>query len=119
MVDIWTDLLNLRLLPSQQAIEQARLTINSDNSDDVGVILGNCVAGLAILSEQHRLLLDRGPDRVSPFLAPTMTCDAPSIQLSLLLGAKGINFAVSSMCSSSSDAIGQAFELSLMVVPKS
>ena len=94
-----------------QAIEQAKLNIKSENNEDTGVIFGNCVAGLAILSEQHKLLLDRGPDRVSPFLAPTMTCDAPSIQISLLLGVKGVNFSVSSMCSSSSDAIGQAFEI--------
>lgn len=96
---------------SLQAIEQAKLIIKPENGNDIGVILGNCVAGLAILSEQIKLLFDRGPDRVSPFLAPTMTCDAPSIQISLLLGVKGINFSISSMCSSSSDAIGQAFEI--------
>lgn len=96
---------------SLQAVEQAKLNIDSKNGEDIGVIFGNCVAGLAILSEQFKLLLAKGPDRVSPFLAPTMTCDAPSIQVSLLLGTRGINFSVSSMCSSSSDAIGQAFEI--------
>ena len=52
-----------------------------------------------------------GPDKVSPVLAPTMSGDAASVQVSLLLGAKGVNYSPSSACASGSDAIGQAYEL--------
>ena len=52
-----------------------------------------------------------GPRRVSPALAPTMTGDAASVQVSLTLGTRGVNYSISSACSSSSDAIGEAYEI--------
>ncbi len=94
---------------SLQAVQSARLTINADNASDCGVIIGNSVCGLLSVSEQYKVLTEKGPGRVSPILAPTMTGDAASVQVSLILGAKGVNYATSSACSSGSDAIGQAY----------
>ncbi len=99
------------LAASLQAVESAKLTIDADNSLDTGIILGNSVAGLLSVCEQYRVLLDRGPSRVSPILAPTMIGDAAPVQVTLTLGIKGLNYTVSSACTSSSDAIGQAFDL--------
>ena len=96
---------------SLQAVEAAQLTINDDNAEDVGVIIGNSVCGLLSVSEQFKVLSEMGPRRVSPALAPTMTGDAASVQVSLTLGTRGVNYSISSACSSSSDAIGQAYEI--------
>ena len=96
---------------SLQAVEAAKLTINADNAEDAGVIIGNSVCGLLSVSEQFKVLSEMGPRRVSPALAPTMTGDAASVQVSLTLGTHGVNYSISSACSSSSDAIGQAYEL--------
>ncbi len=96
---------------SLQAMESARLTIKPENAEEAGVIIGNSVCGLLSVSEQLRILNEKGPGRVSPVLAPTMTGDAASVQVSLLLGTKGVNYAPSSACSSGSDAIGQGYEL--------
>jgi len=96
---------------SLQAVESARLFIDSKNADEVGVIVGNSVCGLLSVAEQFKVLSEMGPRRVSPVLAPTMTGDAASVQVSLTLGTKGVNYAPSSACSSGSDAIGQAYEL--------
>jgi 3-oxoacyl-[acyl-carrier-protein] synthase II len=96
---------------SLQAVESAKLTIDKHNAEDTGVIIGNSVCGLLSVCEQHRILTEMGPERVSPTLAPTMTGDAPSVQISLLLGTKGVNYATSSACASGSDAIGQAYDL--------
>lgn len=95
---------------SLQAVQQARLTIDTNIDLESGVIVGNCVAGLLSVCDELKILAERGPRRVSPVLAPTMIPDAPAVQVSLLLGTKGINYAPSSACSSSSDAIGQAYE---------
>ena len=95
---------------SLQAKENARLTIDDNNNRDCGVVVGNSVCGLLSVSEQFKVLAEKGPSRISPILAPTMTGDAASVQVSLLLGAKGRNYAPSSACSSGCDAIGQAFE---------
>jgi 3-oxoacyl-[acyl-carrier-protein] synthase II len=94
-----------------QAVESAHLNINPQNAGDMGVIIGNSVCGLLSVCEQYRVLAESGPDRVSPALAPTMTGDAASVQTSLLLGTKGVNYSPSSACASGTDAIGQAFEV--------
>ncbi len=96
---------------SLQAIEAAGLTINLDNAEETGVIVGNSVCGLLSVSEQFKVLSEMGPRRVSPALAPTMCGDAASVQVSLILGTKGANYSPSSACSSGSDAIGQAYEI--------
>ncbi|MFC2052434.1 beta-ketoacyl-ACP synthase II [Chloroflexota bacterium] len=94
-----------------QSVEAAGLTINIDNAEDTGVIVGNSVCGLLSICEQYKVMSERGPRGVSPILAPTMSGDAASVQVSLTLGTKGINYAPSSACSSGSDAIGQACEV--------
>jgi 3-oxoacyl-[acyl-carrier-protein] synthase II len=96
---------------SLQAVEAARLTINTDNAEETGVIIGNSVCGLLTVSEQFRVLSEMGPKRISPVLTPTMTGDAAPVQVSLILGTKGVSYSPSSTCSSGADAIGQAYEL--------
>lgn len=96
---------------SLQALEESKLSITGENAEDIGVIIGNSVCGLISVCEQYKILSETGPERVSPALAPTMTGDAASVQVSLLLGAKGVNYSPSSACASGSDAIGQAYEL--------
>jgi 3-oxoacyl-[acyl-carrier-protein] synthase II len=96
---------------SLQAVAAARLTIDSNNADATGVIVGNSVCGLLEVAEQFKILNEAGPKKISPILAPTMTGDASSVQVSLILGAKGPNYSTSSACSSSSDSIGLAYEI--------
>jgi 3-oxoacyl-[acyl-carrier-protein] synthase II len=100
----------LAVAASLQAVEAAELKIDSNNVEEIGVFIGSSVCGLLKVSEQFKILSEAGPRRISPILAPTMTGDAPSVQVSLLLGAKGPNYSLSSACSSSSDSIGLAYE---------
>jgi len=101
----------LAVVASLQAVEQAGIKINPGNHNNIGVIIGSGVGGLITLSEQLRILAEKGPGRVSPFLAPMMAADMASSQVSILLGAKGPNFCTTSSCSSSADAIGIAYEI--------
>jgi 3-oxoacyl-[acyl-carrier-protein] synthase II len=95
---------------SLQAVEAARLKIDDSNAEETGVFIGNSTCGLLEVSDQFKILSEAGPRRISPILAPTMTGDAAPVQISLLLGAKGPNYSISSACSSSSDSIGHAYE---------
>jgi 3-oxoacyl-[acyl-carrier-protein] synthase II len=95
---------------SLQAVEAAGLKIDSSNAEEISVFIGSSVCGLLKVSEQFQILSEAGPRKISPILAPTMTGDAPPVQISLLLGAKGPNLSMSSACSSSSDAIGHAYD---------
>jgi len=95
---------------SFQAIEQSGIKITPENQDSIGVIIGSGIGGLMTLYDQIKVLSERGPDRVSPFLAPMMAPDMAAAQVSILLGAKGLNFCTTSSCSSSADAVGVAYE---------
>ena len=101
----------LAVVAAMQAVEHAKLEINDDIRDDTGVLVGSGIGGLMTLSEQLSILLERGPDRVSPFLVPMMIADMASAQVSITLGARGPNFCPTSACSSGSDAIGTAYEI--------
>ncbi len=96
---------------SLQALEQAHLTIDADNAEGIGVVIGVGFGGLRALLEQYEVLNQRGPDRISPFLVTMMIADMAPGQVSILLGAKGPNFCTTSACSSGSDAIGESFEI--------
>lgn len=96
---------------SLQAVEQARLNIDATNAEGIGVVIGVGLGGLNTLLSQYQVFIERGADRVSPFLIPMMIADMASGQVAILLGAKGPNFCTTSSCASSSDAIGDAFEI--------
>ena len=93
-----------------QAVKNANLTIDEDNRDDIGVFIGSGIGGLTTLFEQAKVLVEKGPDRVSPFLAPMMISDIAAAQISIALGVRGPNMCMTSACSSGSDAIGSAAE---------
>jgi 3-oxoacyl-[acyl-carrier-protein] synthase II len=95
---------------SLEALKQAGLKIDDSNKGDIGVIIGSGIGGLTTLFEQTKVLLERGPDRVSPFLIPMMMPNIGSAQTSITLGVKGPNLCTTSACSSGSDAIGIAYE---------
>ena len=103
--------IQLAVAASSQAVKQAGIQINLSNQNNIGVIIGSGFGGLLTLSEQVRILLERGPNRVSPFLVPMMAANMASAQVSIMLGAKGPNFCTASACSSGSDAIGTAYEI--------
>ncbi|TAK30051.1 MAG: beta-ketoacyl-[acyl-carrier-protein] synthase II [Chloroflexota bacterium] len=95
---------------SLEAIESARLRIDASNAEDIGVIIGSGIGGLITLSEQYRVLTEKGPSRVSPFLIPMMIADMGAGQVSIATGAKGTNYCTTSACASAAHAIGESFE---------
>ena len=101
----------LAVAASLQALEQSGIQISSTNEDDIGIVIGSGIGGLTTLFEQTKILLEKGPDRVGPFLIPMMIADIAAAQVSIVLGVKGPNLCTTSACSSGSDAIGAACEI--------
>jgi 3-oxoacyl-[acyl-carrier-protein] synthase II len=95
---------------ADEAIADASLEITDDNSERVGVIVGSGIGGLATMEEQTQVLLERGPGRISPFLVPMMIVDLAAGHISIRHGARGINYAPVSACSTGNHAIGEAGE---------
>jgi len=100
----------LAVAAGYQAVQKSELKIDSSNQDDIGVFIGSGIGGLTTLFEQAKILVEKGPDRVSPFLAPMMISDIAAAQISIALGVRGPNMCMTSACSSGSDAIGAAYE---------
>jgi 3-oxoacyl-[acyl-carrier-protein] synthase II len=101
----------LSVAAARQAVEQSGIQINSTNQASIAIVVGSGIGGLTTLFEQTKVLLESGPSRVSPFLVPMMISDMAAAQVSIALGVKGPNLCTTSACSSSSDAIGVAYEL--------
>jgi len=96
---------------SKLAVEDAALTINSQNADSIGVIIGSGIGGIIFLEEQVGVLLTKGPGKLSPFTVPFMIADMAAGYASIMIGAKGPNFAVVSACASGTHSIGEAFKI--------
>lgn len=95
---------------ADEAVAQSGLVIDEDNAERVGVIVGSGIGGLYVLEEQHSVLVERGPSRVTPFLVPMMIVDLAAGHISIRHGAKGINYAPVSACATGNHAIGEAAE---------
>ena len=100
----------LGAVASLEAVEHSNIKIVPENAERISVMISSGIGGIMTLSEQMVVLQERGASRISPFLVPMMMPDMASGQVSIMLGAKGPNYAVVSACSSGADAIGQAFE---------
>jgi 3-oxoacyl-[acyl-carrier-protein] synthase II len=75
----------------------------------MGVIFGSGIGGISTFEEQSRTLLERGPQRVSPFFVPMFIPDIAPGLISIRYGAKGANFTTVSACASAAHAIGESF----------
>jgi 3-oxoacyl-[acyl-carrier-protein] synthase II len=96
---------------SLEAVKHAGLTIDESNRDRVGVIIGCGVGGLETWEKEYTTFLEKGPDRVSPFLIPMMITNMASGHVSIHTGARGPNTTLVSACSSSAHSIGAAYDL--------
>ncbi len=94
-----------------EALEHANLNMEKEDADRVGVVIGSGVGGIITITNQHKILLQKGPKRVSPFLIPMMLGDMASGQVSMMIGAKGPNFSTVSACATGADSIGEALEM--------
>ena len=76
------------------AVEGSGLRISADNAERVGVVIGSGIGGFEVIEREHRVLLERGPDRVSPFFILSAIVNLAAGQVSVRFGAKGPNSAV-------------------------
>ena len=92
-----------------KAAQQSGVDFTQGDPYRHGVLTGTGIGGLHEIEEQHCILFDRGPNRVSPFMIPKLMVNAASGNISVHFGLKGPNSAVATACASASNAIGDAF----------
>ncbi|MDF2960210.1 MAG: fabF [Paenibacillus sp.] len=93
----------------KQALANAGFKVTEQNAHRVGVSIGTGIGGIQTTLDNHKIMLERGARRISPFLIPMMIANMGSAQLSIQLGAKGPNTTPVNACASGNNAIGEAF----------
>jgi 3-oxoacyl-[acyl-carrier-protein] synthase II len=103
----------LALVATREALADAGLPEQLDGplAERTGIILGTGIGGGATFAEQVAVSVAKGPDRISPFFIPMAIPNLAAGQASIVFGALGPNFAVSSACATGGHALGEAWEM--------
>ncbi|OXM84762.1 beta-ketoacyl-ACP synthase II [Paenibacillus rigui] len=97
---------------SLSALKDAGLNVKEDTDPErVGVYVGSGIGGLSTWEEQHKILLEKGPKRVSPFFIPMMIANMASGQISMMTGAKGPNSTAVTACATGTHSIGDSYKM--------
>lgn len=96
---------------SLMAVKDAGLEINDENSDRIGVWIGSGIGGMETFETQYQNFLNKGYRRVSPFFVPMLIPDMAAGQVSITLGARGINSCTVTACATGTNSIGDAFKV--------
>jgi 3-oxoacyl-[acyl-carrier-protein] synthase II len=102
---------HLAMAAAGEAWKDAGLDSATLDLDRSGVLVGSGIGGLRTLEEQHTLLRDRGPKKVSPFMIPMMINNIASGHISMHFGLRGPNFAIVSACATATHSIGEGWRL--------
>ncbi len=92
-----------------QALRDSGLDLQKINLDEFGVFIGSGIGGLQTVTEQHKVLLERGPGRLSPFMIPMLISNMASGLVSMYHNLRGPNFATCSACATANHALGEAW----------
>lgn len=97
------------IVSSYMAVEDADIDLEKIDKERAGVILGSGIGGLQVIEDQHSILLEKGPSKVSPFLIPMLIADEAPGLIAINFGFKGPNMSIATACASASHAIGISF----------
>jgi len=92
-----------------QALMDSGLDLEKENRDEIGVIIGSGIGGLETTAAQIKILAERGPGRLSPFMIPMLISNMASGLFSMYYNLRGPNFATCSACATANHAIGEAW----------
>jgi 3-oxoacyl-[acyl-carrier-protein] synthase II len=101
----------LAVAATLEAVAYANLTIDDSNRDHIGVLIGTGIGGIGTIVEQTIAYLQKGPDRVSPFLVPMMIADNAAGSVAIRLGVRGPNAAYVTACATGSNVVGEGAEV--------
>jgi 3-oxoacyl-[acyl-carrier-protein] synthase II len=94
---------------SKMALDDSGLEINEENADRVGVSIGTGLGGLPTIEEYHKILLEKGPNRITPFFIPKLIANMASGHVAMHFNARGPNTCVVTACATGAHSIGDAF----------
>ncbi len=96
---------------SKEAVDDSGLDIPNENPFKIGVLVGSGIGSLRIIEEQHAVILQRGPSRITPFLIPMLIVNMASGHISIMFKLKGPNSCTTTACAAGTHALGNAFRI--------
>lgn len=101
------------LVAGAEALRDAGIEVGTDGLDPTrfGVIVGSGIGGIGVIEQQHKVLLEKGPRRVTPLLIPMLISNMAAGQLSIYFNAKGPNSCVVTACATAAHCIGDAYRV--------
>lgn len=96
---------------AKEAIDDSGLDLSKEDPFNIGVLVGSGIGSLRIIEEQHKVILEKGPSRITPFLIPMLIVNMASGYISIMFKIKGPNSCATTACASGTHAIGDAFRL--------
>ncbi|WP_028844668.1 beta-ketoacyl-ACP synthase II [Thermodesulfovibrio thiophilus] len=96
---------------THMAFEDSMLKITPENAERTGIVIGSGMGGLPAIEYYHRILLEKGWKRVSPFFIPMVIVNLAAGQISIRYGIKGPTLAVTTACATGNHSIGEAFRM--------
>ncbi len=93
------------------AIESSGFKVTPEIAESTGVYIGSGIGGFEVIEREHKVLLEKGPSRISPFFIPATIVNLASGYVSIRHGAKGPNSATATACTSGAHAVGDSFRL--------
>ena len=96
---------------SEFAMTQAKLKVLPDFAERVGVYIGSGIGAFEVIEREHKILLAKGPSRISPFFIPATIVNLASGSVSIRTGAKGPNSATATACATSANSIGDSYRI--------
>ncbi len=96
---------------AKEAVEDAQIRITPENGERIGVIVGTGLGGLPTIERYHKILMERGPSRISPFFIPMLIANLASGHIAIQFGAKGPNSCVVTACATGAHCIGDAYRV--------
>ena len=97
------------MVAADEAIKDSKLDVEKEDPYRVGVIVSSAAGGFKTFEENHIRIIEKGPNKCSPFTVPMMIVNMPSGNISMKYGFKGLNKVVVSACATGSHSIGDAF----------
>ena len=99
------------IVAANEAVDDARLSNESDSRENWGIILGTGIGGFTTIEKENRKIIEKGPGRVSPFFIPMALCNIAAANIAIKFGIKGICDTVITACASGTSSIGNAYRI--------
>jgi len=99
------------LAASEMAVKDSRIDFSKEDPHSCGVFIGSGIGGLHTIEEQHQIMMEKGPDRISPFFIPMLIVNMASGKVSIQYNLKGPNSCVATACATGAHATGDAYKI--------